>query len=190
MNQVIPFEYGSKQIRTLDIDGSPWFVALDVCQAIGLGNVSMAIRPLPSKHRALKQIEVNGRNVRSNVISEGGLYRVVLRSSKPKAEPFVDWVCDEVLPSIRKTGTYSIPKVVEPAAKVDLRSTLQMSTSERDEAIRLKAHASYERDEAIRTKAHVSAGREGECFSKVGVLSKENTKLNATRPVAYSRILR
>jgi hypothetical protein len=61
-------------------------------KAIGLNNASMAVAPLPDKHKALNRIEGKAGSRITNVISEGGLYRLVLRSDKPEAEPFVDWV--------------------------------------------------------------------------------------------------
>lgn len=105
---VVPFYFQSNPIRTITIDDQPWFVAADVCAAIGLDNPTMALKKIPEKHSALNRIEGRGDQAREvNTISEPGLYRLVLRSDKPQAEPFMEWITAEVLPAIRKTGRYA-----------------------------------------------------------------------------------
>ncbi len=103
---VVPFQFGEDQVRTLLIDENPWFVAKDVCDILGLYNVTNAIRSIPEKHKGVNLIKTLGGMQKVNIISEPGLYRLVLRSDKPQAEPFMEWVTSEVLPTIRKTGSY------------------------------------------------------------------------------------
>lgn len=97
-------EFGT--IRTLVIDGEPWFVAADVCKVLGIQNVTQAIRQLEDFERSMFNI---GRQGKTNIISESGFYTLVLRSRKAVAKPFRIWVTFEVLPSIRKTGKYQAP---------------------------------------------------------------------------------
>lgn len=97
-------EFGT--IRTLVIDGEPWFVAADVCKILGIQNVTQAIRQLEDFERSMFNI---GRQGKTNIISESGFYTLVLRSRKAVAKPFRIWVTSEVLPSIRKTGKYQAP---------------------------------------------------------------------------------
>lgn len=107
---VTPFVYESTEIRTLkEADGSVWFIAKDVCDILGLNNVTMALSKVPDNHKGVNQIETPGGKQRLNVVDESGLYRLILRSDKPEAEPFMEWVTSEVLPAIRKTGTYTVP---------------------------------------------------------------------------------
>lgn len=121
---VVPFYFQSNQIRTVTIDDQPWFVAADVCAAIGLENPTKALSRIPEKHHTLNRIQgVDGKPRETNTISEPGLYRLVLRSDKPQAEPFMEWITAEVLPSIRKTGRYAfneddffVPATDGPAA--------------------------------------------------------------------------
>ena len=96
------------------IDGEPWFVAKDVCVALfihikedGKVNTANAVRPLSSDEKGTHRIVTLGGTQLLTVISESGLYRLVLRSDKPEAKVFQDWVTRELLPTIRKTGTYS-----------------------------------------------------------------------------------
>ena len=97
-------EFGT--IRTLVIDGEPWFVAADVCKVLGIQNVTQAMRQLEDFERSMFNI---GRQGKTNIISESGFYTLVLRSRKAVAKPFRIWVTSEVLPSIRKTGKFQAP---------------------------------------------------------------------------------
>lgn len=94
-------EFG--EIRTLMIDGEPWFVAKDVCDILGISNPTMAIEGLENFERAKFNL---GRQGEANIISESGFYTLVLRSRKPVAKPFRIWVTNKILPTIRKTGGY------------------------------------------------------------------------------------
>ncbi len=94
------------EIRTmLDRDGNPWFVAKDVCDILGLTNPTMAIQALDDDERAKSDL---GRQGETNLISESGLFTLIVRSDKPEAKPFRKWVTSEVLPSIRKHGFYGM----------------------------------------------------------------------------------
>ena len=89
------------EIRVTDQNGEPWFVA-DVCRALDIGNPTQAIARLDSDESTL--ISNEGREM--NIISEPGLYALVLGSRKPEAKAFKRWVTHEVIPSIRRTGGY------------------------------------------------------------------------------------
>lgn len=93
-------------IRTVILDGEPWFVAKDVCDILGTTNPTMAIGGLEPFERAKFNL---GRQGEANIINESGFYTLVLRSRKPIAKPFRIWVTSEVLPAIRKTGKYIAP---------------------------------------------------------------------------------
>jgi prophage antirepressor-like protein len=110
------FDFQGTALRTIEIDGEPWFVATDVCQCIGMSvahGVGSWIRHLSSDERRLLTRKshhdlIAGWTVAPSVtvISEPGLYRLLMRTDKPQARPFQDWVTREVLPSIRRTGGY------------------------------------------------------------------------------------
>lgn len=106
MNEIRTFqneEFGF--IRAASIDGEPWFVAKDVCDALELTNPSVAIRSLDEDERAKFNL---GRQGETNIISEPGFYKLVMRSRKPEAKAFQRWVTHEVLPSIRAKGGYMV----------------------------------------------------------------------------------
>lgn len=112
---VTPFDFRGHSVRVVMRDGEPWFVASDVAAALDYRDADKASRSLPDRQKAATRIVGTSSNgtqqARSvTIVSEGGLYRLVLRSRKPEAEAFTDWVTDDVLPSIRKTGAYATPQ--------------------------------------------------------------------------------
>lgn len=111
-SSIIPFEneeFGV--IRALrDETGEPWFVAKDVCNALGLTNTTEALRGLDDDEVSnITNSEVAQNGGRSpRIVSEPGFYKLVMRSRKPEAKAFQRWVTHEVLPSIRKRGGYMV----------------------------------------------------------------------------------
>ena len=105
--------FESHQIRIItDEYGDPWFVAKDVCDILELENVTKAISGLDEDELTLLKVRSGGQDREMNCISESGLYTLIIRSNKPQAKPFRKWVTGEVLPSIRKTGSYAVPSSV------------------------------------------------------------------------------
>lgn len=109
-------------LRVIDKGGEPWFVAADVCPALGLnpihGGVGHHLRSLGADERASLLKAEAGVRANSTIVSESGLYALVLKSRKPEAQRFRKWVTSEVLPAILKTGSYSVVKQAAPAAPV------------------------------------------------------------------------
>ena len=129
------------QVRAIMKDGEPWFVAADVCKALGLEQVSRAMDRLDEDERGLLKVthpqsptktqEVNG-------VNESGLYHLVLCSTKPEARAFKRWVTHEVIPSIRKHGMYATPTTIEqmiadPANAIKVFSALKQEQERRKE---------------------------------------------------------
>lgn len=106
------FDYHGQQVRTVVIDGEPWFVAKDVCEILELSNPTVAVQKLDEDERAKFNL---GRQGETNVVNEYGLYNLVLSSRKPEAKQFKRWITHEVIPSIRKTGQYSLEQPKTPA---------------------------------------------------------------------------
>jgi prophage antirepressor-like protein len=107
MSQIIPFEFESHALRVnLDAAGQPWFVAADVCAALELPETHKAIARLDDDEKGRNSIPTPGGQQEMSVVNESGLYNLVLGSRKPEAKRFKRWITHEVLPSIRKTGSY------------------------------------------------------------------------------------
>ena len=104
------------QIRVIkDERGEPWFVAADLCGMLNLGNVTAAVRRLPEgDSRVISGNPDDGLPASVNVVSEPGMYWLVIRSDKREARPLIMWITHEVLPSIRRTGQYIMPGQRKP----------------------------------------------------------------------------
>ena len=101
-------------IRALAIDNEPWFVAKDVCDALGLSNVGQAIAGLDEDEKSSITIDDGTPgNPNKAIITEAGLYSLILRSRKPEAKAFKRWVTHDVLPTIRRHGMYATPQSIE-----------------------------------------------------------------------------
>ena len=108
MSQIIPFEFESHALRVnLDAAGQPWFVAADVCAALDLPDTHKAIARLDDDEKGRNSIPTPGGQQDMSVVNESDPYNLVLGSRKPEAKRFKRWITHEVLPSIRKTGSYT-----------------------------------------------------------------------------------
>lgn len=113
-NKLVTFENAAfGKIRTLTIDGEPWFVAADVCKALELGNPSMTVERLDADEKGISSIDTLGGKQRMAIINEPGLYSLVLSSRKPEAKAFKRWITHEVIPAIRKYGGYMTKSLLE-----------------------------------------------------------------------------
>ncbi len=131
------FNFGDSQVRLIVRDGEPWFVANDVCTALGYANTSKAIGDHLDEDERSTITNSESRNGGGQlvIINESGLYALVLRSRKPEARNFAKWVTREVLPAIRKTGQYQQPAAqgnpeidytrISPAQAQDLREIVK-----------------------------------------------------------------
>lgn len=93
-------------VRATEIGGEPWFVAKDVCEALGLGNMSQAVARLDDDEKGVISNDTPGGIQEFRAINEPGLYRLIMSSRKPEAKAFQRWVTHEVLPSIHRDGAY------------------------------------------------------------------------------------
>ena len=109
MNDITIFNHLGNDIRVMtDEQGEPLFVLKDVCDALNLGNTSRVADRLDSDDLTLSKV-IDNRGVQREtfLVSEAGLYEVIIRSDKPEAKAFRRWVTSEVLPSIRRHGMYA-----------------------------------------------------------------------------------
>lgn len=116
MNQLQVFnnqEFG--QVRTMTIDGSPWFVAKDVCECLGITKHRDAVSRLDGDERGSVEVDTLGGTQQMAAVNEYGLYSLVLSSRKPSAKAFKRWITHEVIPAIRKHGAYMTGETLEQA---------------------------------------------------------------------------
>lgn len=134
MEQLQVFNFNENEVRTAKKDNDIWFCLKDVCDILELDQVSRVKSRLKQDGVIIiKVIDKLGREQEANFINESNLYKTIFQSRKPQAEKFTDWVTSEVLPAIRKTGRYEIPKTPMDAIKLMIEA--QEQTNERVEKI-------------------------------------------------------
>jgi prophage antirepressor-like protein len=106
MSNLQLFQFNSSEVRIVVIEGEPWFVAKDLCEILAISKHRDAISRLDDDERGLFKLDTPGGKQDMTVVSESGMFGLVLSSRKPEAKEFKKWIRSEVLPSIRKTGGY------------------------------------------------------------------------------------
>ena len=146
MSNLAVFDYNNNSVRIVEKNGEPWFVAKDLCNILDLANVTRSISRLDDDEKGIHTVNTLGGKQDMAIVSESGMYALVLSSRKPEAKPFRKWVTSEVLPSIRKTGQYTIathPRLpqrdaiayIEAAKEVETINNLSLQQLLRDELI-------------------------------------------------------
>ena len=142
------FDFRGQRVRTVQIDGEPWFAAVDVCRVLGL-DPSLSITGRRSKNYAdgldadekgTAVFSTLGGRQKLLIVSEPGLYSLIMRSHKPEAKSFQRWVTHEVLPALRQTGGYQLPAAGPSGQLVRFsrRDLLQMAVAAEDECEQLR----------------------------------------------------
>ena len=188
------FENPQFRVRVIMRCAEPWFVAKDVAACIEHSDVSAMCKLCRDKDKAVVKVSDESSETQQmfskntpniTVISESGLYRILAKCNLPKCEPFESWVFDEVLPSIRKTGSYGMSQI---SRKDQLFLAIIHSESEEERAGALKEleeinkqevkALTAERDEAVRTKTQYQSNLAAQMSGRVGGLT---TALNRVR---------
>lgn len=118
MTELVPFDYSGREVRTVLVDDEPWFVATDICAVLGIKNTSSTVSGLDEDERGSQSFDTPGGRQELLTINESGLYTILIRargSAREAAKPFRRWVTHDVLPAIRRTGTYVAPVVASGA---------------------------------------------------------------------------
>ena len=135
-------EFG--EIRTITKNNDPWFVAIDVCNALDLKNPTVSVGRLDEDE--VTKFNLGGLSGESNIVSEYGLYNLILASRKKEAKKFKRWITHEVIPTIRKHGAYMTSEVIEKTLS-DPDYLIRLATNLKEEkAKRALAEAQIEKD--------------------------------------------
>ncbi len=158
-------EFG--EIRTVTKNNEPWFVAIDVCNALELSNPTVVVGRLDEDERTKFNL---GRQGMTNIVSEYGLYNLILASRKKEAKKFKRWITHEVIPTIRKHGAYMSSEVIEKTLS-DPDYLIRLATNLKEEkAKRALAEAQIERDKPKVLFADTVSSSNKSCL--VGELAK------------------
>ncbi|GIZ08359.1 phage antirepressor KilAC domain-containing protein [Flavobacterium sp. UMI-01] len=163
------FNFGNHEVRVVVAENNePMFVAKDVCEVLEYSSASDALRILDDDEKLIRKLCVAGQNRNVNVITESGLYSLVLRSNKPEAKAFKKWITSEVLPSIRKNGMYATAPTIEnmiddPDFAIGLLNKLKQEREEKerlmqqnqlqDEQLKIAAPKVLYVDEVLQSKS-------------------------------------
>ena len=195
MSEIAPFDFKGNRLRTLtDSQGEPWFVAKDVCDILEISNNRDAISQLDSDEKNTVVISdgIPG-NPNKTIISEPGLYKLIMRSRKPEAKEFQRWVTHEVLPSIRKHGVYATEATIDRIlANPDFGIKLLTDLKE-ERAKRTEAEKTIERQKPLVTIAQEFIQADGTItitdaaryFKQVDPNIKRETVFNVLRAYGY-----
>lgn len=161
-------EFG--EIRTVTKNNEPWFIATDVCSALDISNTSQALTRLDDDEKNTIILNEGIGNPNKSIVSEYGLYNLILASRKKEAKKFKRWITHEVIPSIRKHGAYMSSEVIEKTLS-DPDYLIRLATNLKEEkAKRALAEAQIERDKPKVLFADTVSSSNKSCL--VGELAK------------------
>ena len=173
MNDFSLHNFGAHRVRELEKDGEPWFIARDVVGALGLGNITEALKGLQEDELSSVMMKSGIQHRELRLVNEPGLYRLVFRSRKPEAEEFKRWIAYKVLPSIRKEGFYRLEREVselkdKTISAYDRYFEASKECKELEERYR-RSHSKLTAFEQAQIKTLLREGREpGEVAERTG----------------------
>lgn len=146
MSKITRFTFEHNNVRTLGDPISPQFIASDLAVILGYQSTKDATRILDDDEKGVVEIETNGGKQKMTTVTESGMYALVLKSRRPEAKAFRKWVTSEVLPSIRKTGSYTMPSdTIDVTQQYLVRTAVSRLAKNSSLAYQRVYHELYER---------------------------------------------
>nr|DAS05830.1 MAG TPA: repressor domain protein [Caudoviricetes sp.] len=175
-SNIQPFTYEDHTVRVVTIDGEPWFVLADLCKVLDLSQPHRVAARLAGDMKGRTRMTTPGGDQEMTIVSEAGMYEVIIRSDKPEAAAFRRWVTSEVLPSIRKHGGYLTDQKIEdildnPDTIIQLATKLK---SERAKRAALEKQAAIDTPKARFADA-VSASHTSILIGDLAKLLRQNS---------------
>jgi len=172
---LMPFTYGETPVRVVMIDGEPWFVLADLCRVLSIANAANVAARLADGDKGVHQADTPGGRQNVTIVSEAGMYEVVIRSDKPEAVTFRRWITGTVLPEIRKTGGYNAaPALTGPelvaAALIEANRMLE-AKDERIAELEPKAEVA---DKLLNAEGDLSVRDAAQSLTRAGIKAGQN----------------
>lgn len=185
MANIQVFEYQNSKVRTVDMDGEAWFVLKDVCAVLGISNNRMAADRLDDDEKGVSLIDTLGGKQEMVIVNESGLYHIILRSDKPEAAPFRRWVTNDVLPTIRKTGSYNAPQLTRSQLLATALIAAHEELEEKDKQIETMKPKVLFADAVSASKKSILVGELAKLLSQNGINIGQNRLLDWMRKNGY-----
>lgn len=167
MSALEVFHYADRDVRTVSVDGELWFVLADICSVLGVSNVGNVASRLDEADIRQTDISSGGQRRAVTIVSESGMYEVVIRSDKPEARRFRWWVTHEVIPAIRRTGTYAVETPEQLMARAVVQAQEIIAT--RDQQIAELAPRAEAWDEIADAGTHYAVRDVAPMLSRAGI---------------------
>ena len=175
MNEITIFENAQfGEIRTIQLDGEPWFVAADVCRALEIKDTWNALSRLDDDEKGTASISTLGGMQEMTTVNEPGLYSLVLGSRKPEAKAFKRWITHDVIPAIRKTGVYAKP--MSQAELLLVQAQMLVEQEQKIKAIEEGQTSLQSKVNALEAKLNPTAGMDW--YTITGYISLKKYRVN------------
>lgn len=186
MANIQVFEYQNSKVRTVDVDGEAWFVLKDVCGVLDIADHKVVARRLDEDEVCQTPLtDSMGRQQSTTIINESGLYHVILRSDKPEAAPFRRWVTNDVLPAIRKTGSYNAPQLTRSQLLATALIAAHEELEEKDKRIAELTPKGVFADAVSASSQSILVGEMAKLLSQNGIQMGQNRLFSWMRENGY-----
>ena len=176
MANIQVFEYQNNKVRTVDVEGEAWFVLKDVCEILRMDTTQLkkVADRLDEDEKGRTLITTPGGMQETWIVNESGLYHVILRSDKPEAAPFRRWVTNDVLPEIRKTGSYNAPQLTRSQLLATALIAAHEELEEKDKQIETMKPKALFADAVSASSQSILVGEMAKLLSQNGVQMGQN----------------
>ena len=176
MANIQVFEYQDNKVRTVDVNGEAWFVLKDVCDVMHMdtSKLKQVADRLDDDEKGRCSVPTPGGEQATWIINESGLYHVILRSDKPEAAPFRRWVTNDVLPAIRKTGSYNAPQLTRSQLLATALIAAHEELEEKDKQIETMKPKALFADAVSASSQSILVGEMAKLLSQNGIQMGQN----------------
>jgi anti-repressor protein len=182
------FPATGQAVRTVEVDGAPWFVAADVCAVLGIANSRDALARLDADEKGVGTTDTLGGPQVVSIVSEPGLYGLTWTSRKAEAGVFRRWVKHEVLPALRRTGSYTVPRLPDVTTAEGVLALAEMAAQTARDLIASEAARKEMEPKAIAHDAYLAAG-EGDRLVRQVAKTLEMKEADLRRFLLEQRII-